>query len=272
MPLTMQELAGFGALGANPVAETARVSKPAIDRYVACVKKAGRAGLQRAFYVQDPRQEEVTQAHRAQDPCYTNLNDAIYASMKVLAKYHLGHSRMSDAEVEGVFAAYKANRGFQLGKQKLDAFNVRSLVEEAVSGVELDAQTQASERVGLVLADEGESPLKIGYTEWKRRTDEQVKKVKAGTLKRAPLKDEDVVSPEEQKRRAAEAARRAALQRARTGPLVSCPRNVPYEVCLRDYERRRLAAQPKKKINPFLVVGLGLTGLLLIVAASRAGR
>jgi hypothetical protein len=125
---------------------------------------------------------------------------------------------------------------------------------------------------GLVLADEGESPLKIGYTEWKRRTDEQVKKVKAGTLKRAPLKDEDVVSPEEQKRRAAEAARRAALQRARTGPLVSCPRNVPYEVCLRDYERRRLAAQPKKKINPFLVVGLGLTGLLLIVAASRAGR
>lgn len=262
MPLTMQTLAGFGALAGNPAQDVPVRAKPQIDAYVECVR---RQGLQRAFYLQDPRQENVTEAHRRNDPCYPNLTDAVYMSMKVVGKYHLGLD-LSDADVARVFQASREGKGVTFGKTSLSPESVNDFIREARGHVEFPAEAAVSKRVGRVVAQDVESPLKIGVEEWQRRVSEQEKKVQSGELVRGPIKASEVISPEEQERRRRE-TRRAAEEAARKrGPLVSCPRGVPYEVCLRERQVR----QPQT--NVAMIVGVALAGLLAASVAWRLVR
>jgi hypothetical protein len=263
----MQELSGLGALGANPAQIIPRKAGPAISRYVSCLKEKG---LSKAFYLQDPRQEVVTEAHRRGDACYQQLNPAIYMSVKEVAKYHLDYTP-SDAQVTELFAAAKAGREITLGGNRLSREDARHMVQTSLGHVEFAAQEAATRDVGRVHAQEvTPSPLTIGADEYNRRLRTHDQGVQAGTTVRV-LRQEDVVSPEEQRRIAARVAAEAAAAARARGPLVSCPRGTPMEQCLADAARRRRAAKPS---FPWLWVGLGSIAFLGLVGglAARSGR
>jgi hypothetical protein len=266
MSLTMRELNGFGSLGENSTQATERKARPAIDRYVACLKQNG---LAKAFYLQDPRQEHVTGAHRAGDPCYQALTPAIYIAVKEEVKGAFGET-ISDQDVQALFTAQRARSAYTLGNARLSAEDVGHLVEGAIADVEAMAQEQASARVGLVHAQEvSPSPLEVGHEEAARRIRAHQQQLDSGSGGRV-ITQRDIVTPEQQRviRRRVQAEADAAA-RAR-GPLVSCPRGVPIEVCLEDHRRRN---EPP---FPWLAAGvLGIFGLALVaglVGGSRRER
>ena len=203
---TMSQLSGD-----DPEDEGARLARSSIAAYVSCMK---RQGLQRAFYLQDPRQEVVTAAHRRGDPCYQYVSDAILAYAAPLAS-ELARQKGASATFTVDQALlmqrrYSARASFSANGVTFAPDELGMIFESATESAEHDASVAASKQVGEVRAQD------VARTAEEMEAHQEA--VRSGEVVREPLNFyEDVISPREQRRLEEEAAQRAAA-RPKLGP------------------------------------------------------
>jgi len=239
---------GLGAADpSSPEAVGQRAAAPAISDYVRCLSKGG---LERAFYLQDPRQEVVTRAHRLHDPCYPAVSRAILAYVPPLAR-ELARLKGLDVSFtidQAVLMQRRLVAGAPFDAQGLrfTPDDLKALFESATENAEYDAQLAATTQIGRVRAVDA------------RRTQAEIKSqqegVRRGEVKRGPITTAEIVTPEEQRRRAAQVDAESAAARAVRGPIGPA------------YVRGSSRGSSRgSDTNWWLVAGgLGLMGLILL--------